>query len=393
MKIAIVQETIDPRRGGAETSTIEMARALAGLGAEVTILSIDCWPFRDPAPERLRVVALSARATVLWRKRARTAAYLDLVDAHVRVHEYDVVHAVTPFVEADVYQPRGGTYLETIARSVAIGGGRLGKVFRRFSRWFNFRQQYLLSVERRLLRRPNPPLVAALSQYVRRHVVAGYPGFPANRVEVVFNGVDLKPLDATAAAAARASLRASMSLTQAEPLILFVAHNFRLKGLRELIRAAASPQGRAAKWKLLIAGRDERGPYQRLAARLGLSDRVHWRKDGDIRDAYAAADVLAHPTWYDPCSRVVLEALANGLPVVTTMWNGASDVIEIGRTGLVIDDPSDVDRLSGAITEVLRPEFRAKCSACAAELRERVTMKRHAEGLLALYSRVGPRSA
>jgi len=71
--------------------------------------------------------------------------------------------------------------------------------------------------------------------------------------------------------------------------------------------------------------------------------------------------VVAHPTWYDPCSRVVLEALAVGLPAVTTRYNGAAEVMEVGRHGTVIDEPQDVAALAQALRTTLAPEVRAAC--------------------------------
>ena len=69
------------------------------------------------------------------------------------------------------------------------------------------------------------------------------------------------------------------------------------------------------------------GAFARLAKDLGLSDRVRFvGYCPDVRDAYFASDFLVHPTFYDPCSNVVLEALACGLPVITTRDNGAAEL-------------------------------------------------------------------
>jgi UDP-glucose:(heptosyl)LPS alpha-1,3-glucosyltransferase len=138
---------------------------------------------------------------------------------------------------------------------------------------------------------------------------------------------------------------------------------------------------------LSVAGRDDATRYQGLAARLGVQNRVRFLGAvDDVRGLYAAADVLAHPTWYDPCSRVVLEALCCGLPVVTTWFNGAAEVIEPGRHGVVVDSPDQIDRLSAAVTTCLRSDMRSACAADAARMRERLSMARHARELLELYT-------
>jgi UDP-glucose:(heptosyl)LPS alpha-1,3-glucosyltransferase len=172
-------------------------------------------------------------------------------------------------------------------------------------------------------------------------------------------------------------------------LILFVAHNFRLKGLRELLRAAALLHTTQPPWLMAVVGRDKPESYRHLARQLGLADRVRFLgAQPDLRPWYAAADVLAHPTWYDPCSRVVLEALASGLPVVTTRWNGAAETLEQGRHGEIIDTPADSAGLAAAIARALDPAVRSACLADAPRLRDYVSIDRHARELLALYEQI-----
>ena len=100
--------------------------------------------------------------------------------------------------------------------------------------------------------------------------------------------------------------------------------NYRLKGLDPLLRGVArmreTPEfaERAKAFRLVVVGNPKFGAYEKLAARLGIAEQVrfvgHCR---EMRNAYFASDFLVHPTFYDPCSLVVLEALACGLPVIT----------------------------------------------------------------------------
>lgn len=374
MRLAIIQEQVDVRRGGAETSTCEMARHLVRLGLDVTIVRRGA-PGAPPAADEFSVRTLPTRGLT---KFGQTYRFLRDVIELCRAERFDVVHAVTPCLCADVYQPRGGTYAETIARSLALAPPELRAV-KSFGRLFNMRQRFLYRVERQLLeRRRGRVYVAAISHYVQQQVVRGM-GFPAERTRVVFNGVDIAALEGEP----QRDVRAELGGEPGTPIVLFVAHNFKLKGLRELLHASARP---AATWVVAVVGRDDARPYARLARRLRISARVHFvGAAAEMASWYRAADVLAHPTWYDPCSRVVLEALALGLPVVTTRYNGAAEVMERGRHGVVIDEPSDADGLAAAIGEALRAETRAACGADAARLRARVSMARHAQELKELY--------
>ncbi|MEW6251859.1 MAG: glycosyltransferase family 4 protein [Planctomycetota bacterium] len=411
MKIGIVQQFVDTRRGGAETSTVEMARCLAQLGHDVTVICRGPLFPREPYVREgfegghatqavgfepfieddivFRPLAIHART-----KLGRTYGFVRAADRFCRYERFDIVHAVTPCLSADVYQPRGGTYAETIARGLARSRSPVVRALRRLGRRFNLSQRFLYWIEQTLLIKHQPWVwVAAVSEYVRRQVLQ-IGEFPPERVRVVFNGVETGPLALSYEQRAewRRRLRGELQVADDGPLILFMAHNFRLKGLGELIRAVAGVRERGADataWTVAVAGRDRAGPFVRLARRLGVEGRIRFVGTEHPAQAwYAAADVLVHPTWYDPCSRVVLEALSVGLPVVTSMHNGASEVMVPGRHGAVIDDPADAESLAAAIDRSLRPEVRAACAADAPRMAERLSMARHARELVALYEEV-----
>jgi UDP-glucose:(heptosyl)LPS alpha-1,3-glucosyltransferase len=100
------------------------------------------------------------------------------------------------------------------------------------------------------------------------------------------------------------------------PVVLFVGSGFERKGLAHLLRAMALAGGKARLW---VIGKGDKGPYLRLAEKLGLSSRVtFWGPHQDVRSFYAAADLFAFPTLYDPFPTAAMEALAAGLPVITT---------------------------------------------------------------------------
>jgi UDP-glucose:(heptosyl)LPS alpha-1,3-glucosyltransferase len=382
MKVAVVQEHVDAQRGGAETSTLEMARHLAALGLDVTVVCAASGTANaDDAPAfRLERIPVGGRAR-FW----RTVRFVQDANRFCRMGGFDIVHAVTPCFCANVYQPRGGTYAETIARSIALARTPLGRALKRVGRRFNRRQRFLQSLERRLLGDRDPPFVAAVSDYVRRQVVVAF-DLPPDRVRVVFNGVDAQAVQPDAAARHRRAFREQLAVAADAPLVLFVAHNFKLKGLAELLRAAAA--GSPA-WRIVVAGRDNPARYARLARRLGIVARVAFvGTDTPVEALYCAADVLAHPTWYDPCSRVVLEALSLGLPVVTTRFNGAAEAIEPGRHGIVVESPDQTETLARALADCLKPAIRAACTADAPALRERLSMGRHARGLRELYGAI-----
>ena len=102
-----------------------------------------------------------------------------------------------------------------------------------------------------------------------------------------------------------------------------------------------------------VAARRRRAPEVRALSngrRAGSASRIASRFSAiarDPKDCYFAADYLVHPTFYDPCSLVALEALACGLPVITTRYNGASELLTPPTDGIVIDTPAQSARTRG----------------------------------------------
>jgi UDP-glucose:(heptosyl)LPS alpha-1,3-glucosyltransferase len=379
MRVAIVHEHVDARRGGAETSVLEMAGQLSRLGADVTIVT-SAMGAQRPALDNMAVHFVPLAGTRL----GRAIRFVAEADRYNHDQRFDIVHAVTPCFSANVYQPRGGTYAETVTRSVARGRTPIGRAIKRLGRRLNRRQRFLLLAERRMLTSPHPPFVAAVSQYVAGHVRRDFPRFPRDHVRVVLNGVNAAPL-IDIPPDARQRERAALGVGLEQKLILFVAHNFKLKGLGELLRACALLPAQVD-WRLAVAGRDDPVAYERLAAKLHIRDRVRiLGAQRNLPALYAAADVLAHPTWFDPCSRVVLEALCAGLPAVTTRYNGAAEAIDPQVNGGVIAEPSDVAGLAAEIERCLDPALRDKCRQAAEDACDRLSMARHARELVNLY--------
>lgn len=388
MRIAIVQESLDPQRGGAERSTREMGEALADLGQDVTIVTCGSRSQRESRAIGAGQLSLEPLATEGWGKSARTRSFVDDAEAFCATGAFQVVHAVSPLRRCHVYQPRGGVYAGMIERSIALGGNPLERMLKRMGRRLHSRQQFLLQVERELLGGTRPPFVAAVADYVRRQTRRYYPQLGPQRVRVVFNGIALSAVVTATAEEQRAAQRADLGVGAATPMILFVAHNFRLKGLRELLDALALlAREPDTEMRLIVVGRDNARPYQRQARLRGISERVTFLAGvDDPQRLYTAADVLAHPTLYDPCSRVVLEAIAAGLPVLTTSDNGAAELIPEVGAGVVIDDARNIAGLKDGLAACLSVSQREAARAAMGRARDFVSMRRHAQQLIQLYA-------
>ena len=140
---------------------------------------------------------------------------------------------------------------------------------------------------------------------------------------------------------------------------------------------------------MVVIGSDKYARYESLARVLGVLDRVKFLGfQRDPRDAYFAADFLVHPTFYDPCSLVVLEALACGLPVVTTQYNGASELLSPPADGLIVSDPHNARELAAAIAEMCDPAKLPARKTAAANSGRRWTFEDHYRQLLGVFEEV-----
>lgn len=364
--VLLIAESADPRRGGQERSITEFARAIGDEGWEVTLASA------GSGPEGLPHIALAGGARG---RGARTAEVLRGAEELARGRrETMVVHAMLPLRAAHLYTPRGGLYAEAYLRSRASRGAWWARGAAALALRVDRRRQRLLAAEADLFRDPEGPRVLALSDYVRRQVRSHYPD-GAQRVRVVRNGVAQARLHD--ALEQRAPLRRSLGIDARATVFLAMAHNFRLKGIPQL-RAAARLLPERRPWVILVAGGarvPEGDPRFRF---LGV------REDG--AELIAAADVVVHPTFYDPCSRVVLEALALGRPVVATRWDGAAELV--GAGGVVLDDPRDVPALAAALETLLDPDHRRSMASAAAGRAGEVSMARQAKEMSAFYAEV-----
>jgi UDP-glucose:(heptosyl)LPS alpha-1,3-glucosyltransferase len=278
---------------------------------------------------------------------------------------------------------------ETIERNLALRSSPTARSLKRYANRFNLKQRYTLRLERGLLRDPHGPTVVALSDYVVEQLRRHY-ALPDGRIRKVFNGVDPDPTTPGERARHRDEIRREYDVPAAATLVLCVAHNFRLKGVARWMEALAILRDRGVNdVRSLVLGRDDSVRWRRLVDRLSLNSHLTFVGPTDrVREFYHAADVLVHPTYYDPCSRVVLEAMSSGLACITTRWDGAAEVVSDGVSGFVLAEPTDVGRLADCVQKLRHPALRKAMGEAARVSSQRGSMAQHARELLAVYEDV-----
>jgi UDP-glucose:(heptosyl)LPS alpha-1,3-glucosyltransferase len=236
-----------------------------------------------------------------------------------------------------VYRAGDGVHAQWLANR-----SRADSLLVRLATSLNPYHRQLLAAERRMFASPRLRAVICNSQMVREEIQRWF-GVAPDRLHVIYNGVDLDHFHPRLAEAHRAPTRRELGVGDDERLVLFVGNGFHRKGLPQLLRSLALAPGQL---HLAVVGEDRmRASLARFAGSLGIGRRVHWvGGQSDVRRWYVAADVLALPTLYDPFPNVVLEALACGLPVVTSGTCGASEGGTWRSAARVSAEPFSIER-------------------------------------------------
>ncbi len=390
LRIAVVTERYDPAGGGSERSTRQIVDGLTARGHAVTVVAGAC---RSEVAEAERVAGrtLVSMGPGRLKSARRLRGFARMAARTLTTGGFDTSLSVTTAVPATVVQPRGGTVIENQRRNVARrarAGARLGK---RLAFALNAKQRALVALEHRTFAHPGVRRVVAISGYVAEQL-AEHHCLPLGRTVVIPNAAVSPRLEAGPGAEAwnqlRRDERERLNLRDGDVAFLFAALNPGLKGWptlrRALARQALETVAGPSRPVVLLAGAFGERDRRDLAAQgLGSVTRVLGRRD-DLSSAYAAADAVVLPTWYDPCSKVVLEGLMAQRPAVTTRFNGAAEWLtppDGPPRGIVLNDPRDPVALAAALTQLTNPTVRAARARACDGLEDALSMARHVAAL------------
>lgn len=240
--------------------------------------------------------------------------------------------------------------------------------------------------EKRAMTSPETRVISANSHTTSRDLQTFY-GCPEKRVKVVYNGVDPDRFSPDKREK-RSEVRAKYGIPEKETLILFVGE-YQRKGLATLIRALGHLP-KSASFRLLAVGRGDIPRYRQIADEAGVADRVVLSgPQRGVENIFGAADVFAFPTFYEPFGNVITEAMASGLPVVTTRRAGAAELIEHGESGMLVEDPRNAAEIARAVEPFLGDAaLRTRMGALAREVAREYTWERVARETEALYESI-----
>ena len=346
MKIGLVRRGYSPT-GGAENYLCRLADALEAAGHAPVLFASPDWP-RERWPMHRDLFLVGGGSP---------RAFADRLAALRPERHCERLFSLERVWRCDCYRAGDGVHRAWLERRASVE-----PAWRGLLRVWNPKHRQLLALERSLFGQDGARAIIANSRLVRDEILTHYGG-PPGRIHVIYNGLPAAAFQPPAPGK-REQTRAAWGLADTDYAILFAGTGWERKGLAHALAAVArlpdSPRPR-----LIVAGRGNPRPYLKnlpapAAARVRFLGPVP-----DMPACYAAADVFVAPTLYDPFSNACLEALAAGLPVLTTTANGFGEILTPGRDGEVIG-PADPGALTAALASWSDPARRNAARPAAA---------------------------
>ena len=277
----------------------------------------------------------------------------------LRKRKNSIIFSFTPTLHQDIYRIGGAVYkfrLNMLYQNPLV---RMLKLL------FDYKYFLKILVEKRIFKNPNTKIIAN-SKMIKTQAVKAY-NIPEKRIKIVYNGVDMKIFNISVKNS-KSSLRREFGFSEDDFIILFVSLDFKRKGLKYLLSSLSLLKEEGYKFKLIVVGNGNTSKYKKFSEKLSLKKEVFFLGYfKEIEKIYAISDIFVLPTLYDPFSNATLEAMACGLPVITTIFNGASEIIDHGKNGFILDSYKDIFKLKDYIKCFFDKSFLEKASILAYE--------------------------
>lgn len=333
VKLAIVRQKYTPF-GGAERFVARALDALRAQGVAVDIVARQWANNGQDGPSGVKCDPFYLGRT--W----RDLGFARCVQRVIASGRYDLVQSHERIPGCHIFRAGDGvhaTWLELAGKPLT---------------WLSPWHRYTLAAEAAMFRHPDLRAVICNSRMVRNDIAGRFPAI-AGKLHVIHNSVDLEHFHPGLRELHRDTVRTKLGAGRTAPVILYVGSGYSRKGVATLVEARARMA--TLDTEVWIVGRDKDQPrYEQLARKLGIKERVRFLgAQPDVRPFYGASDIFCLPTLYDPLPNAVLEALACGLPVVTTTTCGGAEFIKPEENGALCPagDPTALANRLDALCE------------------------------------------
>ncbi len=344
--------------GGAERFVANALDALRANGVTITLVTRK-WPQQVAGAT---IVCNPFYIGSVWRDWGFARAVCELF----RRERFDLVQSHERIACCDIYRAGDGVHREWL-----IQRARNWSWLQRAQLALNPYHWYVKYAEFKLFNSAQLKAVVCNSQMVKNEIQRWF-GTPSDKLHVIYSGVDTERFHPRLREIHGEKIRWQHNIPHDATIFLYVGSGFERKGVAQLLKAFANL---ASPSHLIIVGKDKRqSDFERLATTLGISPCTHFL--GTIEDVtpyYGAASVFVLPTLYDPFPNVILEAMACGLPVITSTKSGGAELIQEGFNGFVCD-PMDIAKLTSNMELLTKADQRRAIGQAARESAEKYTL-------------------
>ncbi|MEN4981002.1 glycosyltransferase family 4 protein [Erwinia billingiae] len=370
VRLAIVRQKYRPD-GGAERFISRALEALDDDSLELNIITRS-WQ-GEPKPEWHLHICNPKK----WGRISRERGFAVAARACWQQEKFDIVQSHERIAGCDIFRAGDGVHrvwLEQRARVVSP----VQRLLTQVSRY----HRYVMTAEEEMFRSPALKKIICNSLMVKNDIMRCFQ-VPEEKFAVIYNAIDSTRF-MPATAEQRQQSREQLNLPDNAKVFIYVGSGFERKGLKASISALAATDAH-----LLVVGQDkQQSRYENLARSLGCEKRIHFvGVQNNVIPFYHAADSLILPTLYDPFPNVILEAMACGLPVITSFTCGGAEFIIDGKQGFVCD-ALDVPALTAAAVAIPQRTLDSRMGDLARERVLPCSPQQLATQLHALYQQV-----
>jgi UDP-glucose:(heptosyl)LPS alpha-1,3-glucosyltransferase len=375
VKIALIRKDFLLARGGGERYAVNLAATLAGVGHEVHVFASQ-WEEEAAKGLVMHRVPVCRASSAL-----KNISFAYCCRKALKPGDFDIVHSLSQTYPQDVYRMGDGIHRHWLKVQTPH------PFFRAVKSW-TLRQGVILWLEGKTFHPRNYRMIICNSRLGAQHARRYYQ-VPETRLRVIYNGVDRERFHPGLREEHNASVRAKLRLPESAVVLLFVAGNFERKGLAVLIEALPLVLSSDPSAHLVVVGKGKEKSYRTMAGRAGVGERVRFTGESErISQYYGLGDIFVLPTRYDPFSNACLEALASGIPVITTRENGAAEIIKPGETGVALSPEVGREELAAGISSFLPRERRRESREKAVHSVRLFTIEENARQTLEVYDAV-----
>ena len=364
MKIALVIKSLSLTGGGAERFSRNLIRGLLARGHKISAFCFD-W---DEGTEALDISL--HKIPKLSKYKHPWFDFSEKVHKEIKkTDDYDVIFGLTQLCPQDIHRLGGGIYRYWYEL-------KYGKFLP--LQMLRGRVRNALKFEKSMYSPGNYRQLITISEMDRK-ILMKYYNVPPEKVHTIYNGFDFEEFNSKGRENDRAELCTELNISSKKTIILFAANNYKRKGLPQAVESILKTNS-PEKFALIVIGRGRATIKRKLSGKAKGKVEIIWLDHvKNPAHYYRGSDIFLFPTLYDSFANVIGEALACGLPVITTGRAGGAEFVINGANGFVVENANATDEMSKCLNKFTDKDLCNEFSKNAPEIVSKYTIEHCAE--------------